>query len=278
MTVGIAGAGPVAQALGRHLRERGFAVQKVASRSFAHAAEAASFIQEVEPVPYEALACDRIIIAVADAAIPEVAGRIPRPTVALHTSGVYGVAPLEALRQAGVSCGAMHPLQTFPSPVEGYSVLPGATLAIDGDPEAGGWSREIAEALGSPVLRVPAESRGIYHAAAALAGNYLIAMLDAAIQTMMRIGVSESEARRALAGISRASLENSLANGTQAALTGPVSRGDAATVHRHQLALESEWPVRDLHRAGAYQALSIALRRGLPPEKADQIRNVLQNE
>ena len=272
LLIGIAGGGNVGQAVGRRLRECGQPVVSIASRSQAQAECAARFIGTgVRAVSYEELACDRVIVAVPDSAIADVALRVPSPAIVLHTSGAVSGADLVG-QQPGTSYGSLHPLQTFPNPETGYRTLLGCTFAVDGEREALAWAIEIVNLLEGSVLRIPSASRALYHAAAVMASNHLSATMDAAIETMVRVGIDRKPARAALANISRAALENTLREGAAEALTGPVVRGDAATVARHIDALgESPTSIQDLYRASAGHALEMARRRGLPPEAAEAV-------
>ena len=257
MTIGIAGTGRVAQALGRHM-----GAKLIGGRSPDHARAAAAFIGHARAVSLEELVCDRLIIAVSDRAIKDVAARVPPPRIALHTCGAQDAELLDDLRKAGSSCGAFHPLQTFASAESGFAALPGSAFALDGDPEALQWAAEIVDSLHGIILRVPGSARALYHAAAVLASNDVVATLDAAIQIFRHIGIPEPDARRALAPIALGALENTLANGAEAALTGPVERNDFETVNQHLEALRALPPeIQDLYRAAAAQAFQIAMRR-----------------
>jgi predicted short-subunit dehydrogenase-like oxidoreductase (DUF2520 family) len=265
----------VAQALGRRLHERGQRVSAVASRSRARAQSAASFIGGgVRAVSYEELASDRVIIAVPDDAIVEVARCLKPVSIVLHTSGALSGMILREQVGTAARYGSFHPLQTFPTPSDGYRTLPGCAFAVDGEPEARNWAIEIARLMEGLVLEIPAPARALYHAAAAMASNHLTATVDAAIETMVEVGIDSRTARYALANISRAALENTLRDGATAALTGPVVRGDAGTVARHVEALrDSPLSIQALYRAAAAHALQIARRRGLPPEAVDAVRS-----
>ena len=278
MSIGIAGAGRLAQALGRRLREAGQPVTSVASRDCEHARIAAAFIGgECQPVCFANFRCERVLIAVADRAIVEVAGSFPPPRVLLHTCGAHGAALLNKQHDAGVSVGSLHPLQTFATPEAGYRVLPGSAFAIDGDPEAVAWAEEIVGDLHGTILRIPGESRAIYHAAAAMASNHLTALLDAASQLLKHAGVPQANILEALAPISRAALENALSQEPLQALTGPVERGDIETVTRHLQAIRpASRPIQELYRAASLQALDMAVRRGMPPETARALTRQLQ--
>ena len=217
----------------------------------------------------------RILIAVPDDAIGDVAALLAEAGfaqgVVLHTSGAHGPEALAVLAAAGVSCGALHPLQTVASRQEGVAVLRGVTFAVDGEGEAAAWAGEIVALLGGLTVRIPTKSRPLYHAAAVMAGNYLVALLAAAVMLMKEAGVEESAALRALAPLARTSLENALRLGPAAALTGPIQRGDADTLRGHLAALASVPPaIADLYRAAGLEALELARQRGLP-EVADRM-------
>jgi predicted short-subunit dehydrogenase-like oxidoreductase (DUF2520 family) len=277
--IGIAGAGRIGQALGRLLRDRGEPVAGVAGRDPRRTAIAAAFIGSgVRPVSYAELPalCSRVIIAVPDDALDSVAGILSetmRNGMVLHTCGTRGpevLAPLEAL---GISCAAMHPLQTVTSPEQGLNALPGAAFAITGSESAAlTWALEIAASLKGQVLRIAAEHRPLYHAAAVMASNYTVALLDAAAILMKESGIEEEQALRALTPLIRASVENALTMGPLRALTGPVERGDTGTIATHLRALaDAPVPecVKALYRAAGLHALAMARRKNPGADRND---------
>lgn len=269
MTIGIAGAGRVAQAVGRHLRENGQRIAFVASRCSEHAAEACGFIGgEAVARRFEELECDYVLIAVPDRAIPFVGELLPAPRVVLHTCGAYGAEILDSLRPRGVSCGSLHPLQTFSTPEAGYGALRGCAFAIDGDDAARFWAAEIAGMLDGRILRIPAAARAIYHAAAVMASNQVTSLIDAAMQLLIQAGIPENEALAALAPLTHTAVRNTFEQGPVRALTGPVERGDIETVHRHLEALAAAPPtIGELYRAASMHAVQIARRRNALGDK-----------
>ncbi len=280
MITGIAGSGRLAQALGRCLVEAGSPIDAIASRSFPHAQAAASFIGgNCRPVELRELDCDRVLIAVSDRAIVEVAGDLSGCSTLLHTCGAHGAELLNEQRAKGISCGSLHPFQTIASAESGYRVLPGSAFAIDGDPSAVEWAEEIVQSLNGSILRIPPASRAIYHAAAAMASNHLIAILGASEQLLELAGVPARESLHAVGSISGASLANALQIGPPAALTGPVQRGDASTVSRHLEALgAAQVSVRNLYRAASVQALAMAERRGLDRASSASLHALLDSK
>lgn len=274
--VAIAGTGRVAQAMGRLLAENGVPVVAVGGRNSEHARAAAAFIgRKVAAVPIAALPqhAQRILVAVADEVIEEVArilaGAGMRQGIVLHTCGAMGAEALRPLAEVGVSCGAIHPLQSLASARQGLGSLPESVFAIDGDPAALAWARELVRKLGGRAVEVPPERRPLYHAAAVMAGNYVIALIDAAAMLMVAAGFDSKAGRGALGPLVETSVANALREGTAEALTGPVQRGDVETVSRHLKSLRSApETVQELYRAAGLHAVQVARRRGLAPEKA----------
>jgi predicted short-subunit dehydrogenase-like oxidoreductase (DUF2520 family) len=278
---GIAGAGRVAQALGRLLHARGEPVAFVASRKIEHARRAADFIgPDVEAVSYSDLAqnASRILIAVPDSAIESVAAALTLGSgIVLHTCGSRGPEALEALAERGVSCGAIHPLQTISDPESGMTALDGAAFAIAGDAPAVAWAERIARSANGRILRISAEHRPLYHAAAVMASNYLTALLSAAQTLLIAAEVDPQEALLALGPLARTSLDNALRQGPMAALTGPIERGDVSTIAAHLSALKNiPGPIPSLYRAAGLQTLELARKKGLCAERAIATERVLQ--
>ncbi len=276
-TIAILGAGRLAQALGRLLRDRGHPVAALASRNPQHAKSAAAFVG-AEPVPLNQLRANRLLIAVSDDALEEVAAALdPAPAVALHTCGSQGPEALDALARRGTDCGVLHPLQTIATPEQGLQALPGSSFALTGAPEAAAWAREIVAALGGTPLEIAPGRLPLYHAAAVLASNAVIGLLDAAVILLVSAGLDESAALRALAPLVSSSAANALALSPEAALTGPIQRGDLETVRRHLRALETApETAAGLYRAAGRHLLTLARRRGLSPERARQIEDLLE--
>jgi len=284
LPIAIAGTGRVAQALGRLLVEHGEPVAAVAGRDPERTRAAAMFIgHKVKPVPLGALPkrTGRLLIAVSDSSILEVARLIAgsgvKPGIALHTCGAMGAEALAPLAAAGVSCGALHPIQTFASPEQGLSALTGCTFGIDGDAAALQWAVQIAHLLDATTLRIPPEGRLFYHAAAVMASNYVVALVDAAAMLMNAAGIEPDRALRALGPLIEESVGNALHLGTVEALTGPVQRGDAQTISGHLSALRrAPESVQRLYRAAGLHAVGLAVRGGLAPDRARLLENLFQ--
>jgi predicted short-subunit dehydrogenase-like oxidoreductase (DUF2520 family) len=180
-----------------------------------------------------------VLLCVPDDAIAEVCARIASaaPPLIGHVSGASTLAPLDPARERGASAFSLHPLQTF---ADGETPVGGTPAAIAGSDEAAtAYARGLAEALGMRAFEVPEESRATYHAAAAMASNLLVALEESAAELIERLGVAD--ARELLAPLVLRSAANWAERGP-AALTGPIARGDRATVEAHRTALAETAP------------------------------------
>ena len=231
--VAILGAGRLGGALARALEVAGAEVTLVSGRRTERAPDA--------PL---------LLLAVPDQALSEVAARLAsaepaaRAGVALHLAGALDSSVLAPLARRGFSVGSCHPIQTFPRADLPPGAFAGVTFGVEGDPEAVRAGRALARAVGGRSVEIRAESKPLWHLAAVLAGNGAVALVGAARDAMRAAGLSEREALDALAPLATRSLEGAFANGPEAALTGPVARGDWSTVERHRAAIASWDPAR----------------------------------
>lgn len=192
----------------------------------------------------------------------------------VHLSGSL---PLTVLQPA-TRRGSMHPLQSFPSP-KPPEHFAGAFAAIDGsDPELVGQLESVARRLGMSPHRVTDAQRTLYHAAAVIAANDLVALAAAAVEVLESIGWGHEEALAALLPLQRGTLENLEHDGLPGALIGPVRRGDHATVERQLQALKAARGLEsaaDVYRILGLKALNVARRAGLDEEAGKRIEEAL---
>lgn len=213
---------------------------------------------------------DRFILTVLEELV---GGRRLRPgQILLHTSGVATGEILMPARQFGVAVGSMHPLQSFADRETACQNLPGSAFAIDGDPAAVAAARRLAGDLGGRILDVPPEERILYHAAACIASNYLVALLSAAEKLIARWSSKRQDAIAALLPLVTGTLRNVERQGAAAALTGPIVRGDAETVSRHLAALPEEY--LQLYQCLGQAALKLAGDR-IPPAERSSLNTLL---
>lgn len=174
-------------------------------------------------------------------------GRLPRPAIALHTSGLHDASVLAPLRRCGAAVAGCHPLVAIATPGNGH--FHGITFGIDGDPKAVALATELAGLLGGRPRRIRPEARPIYHLAAVFGSNFLVACLFVAAELLAESGedLSPGDALAELLPLARSALDTLEGEGLPDGVTGPIVRGDVGTVERHLLALDPAR--RDLYRA-----------------------------
>jgi predicted short-subunit dehydrogenase-like oxidoreductase (DUF2520 family) len=148
--------------------------------------------------------------------------------------------------------------------------LKGTVFGVEGDEVGRTCAVKLVGAIGGIVLPLDGSQMAAYHCAAALASNYLVAAIDAAVAVLASAGVSASDATGALVPLAEGALRNVAAKGTTDGLTGPIRRGDAPTVARHLEALRGRPELAEIYRALARRALEIASRIDGPdaPDRA----------
>jgi predicted short-subunit dehydrogenase-like oxidoreductase (DUF2520 family) len=240
-TLSIIGAGRVGRSLGRRLRELGWKIGAVVTRSEPSARKAVRSIGAGRAHAFltrQVLAAQVILIATPDRCVAEIATELARVgaeelrgKIVLHTSGSLDSSVLDPVKQCGAAVGSMHPLQSF----SGVAVpqLDGKVFAIEGDVAAVRAARNISRGFGAIPVQIERSKKPLYHAAGAMAAGSILALLEAATQLMTATGMKRREAVRALLPLTRQVLENFERLGPRAAWTGPLSRKDYNVVAAH---------------------------------------------
>ncbi len=286
--VAVVGAGAVGTALARRLAARGAPVQAILSRD---AADAHALADRVDaPVAADqAIALPEdirlVMLCVPDDALPTVADRLAAvshpwaSTIVGHTSGARTAEALAPLAHEGAATLSFHPLQTF-APETPPTAFEDVVVGIEGDADAVSAGVALARGLGARPIRLTARSKALYHCAAALASNGLVALM-AVVEEMLTAADIEDKDHSAvdlMAPLVEQTWDNLASGSPEDALTGPVARGDDATVDAHLGALQDEAP----HLVPLYAALSTemartAVRGGqLDADAADTLLRILQ--
>ena len=262
-TLNIVGCGKLGRTLARLWTDKqSLSVQDIVSRSAASAQSAASFIGAGRAV--DGIAAMRVAdiwmiatpdeqIAACTAAIAKT-GRIAPGTIVFHCSGALSAVELNAVKQAGASVASVHPVASFAEPQQMLARFPGTWCCIEGDAAAVKVLTAAFSAIGGKVIAIDGNCKLIYHAAAVFASNYLVTVLEAAVQAYELAGIPRDTALKIMQPLVQGSAENVFRLGTAAALTGPIARGDIDLVKRQHAALA----VQDASIAGLYRELAQA--------------------
>lgn len=261
------GIGRIAVVLAPALQRLGVPVIALASRQAA-AAQCLAGQLHAPAVLSAQEAVDRaelVWLTVPDDAIAPTAAALrwrPGQTV-VHCSGATELTALQAAADAGAAVAGFHPLQIFSDPELAARRLAGSSVAIEADGPAEALLQRLAAGLGLAVLHLPPGSRALYHAGAAYAASYLLALLDEAAAVWRTLGIDEAATLRALLPLAHLTLDAAGQRGLAQAQAGPIARGDAGVVRRQIDALAGIGaPHAALYREMGRRQLELARRAG----------------
>jgi predicted short-subunit dehydrogenase-like oxidoreductase (DUF2520 family) len=260
-TLNLIGCGRVGKALARAWHTQGtLSVQDILTTSPQSARDAVQWLGS-------GTACGRLasmraadvwMLAVPDRTIAATAAEMAAtfahlpPQTVFHCSGALSTQALAPLAALGWSVASAHCILSFADPLRVQSQLPGTPCALEGDAAALSALKPLFAAIGLSYFELPADQKLLYHAAAVFATNFLPVLQTVAEQLWQDSGVPADLMPRLRASLLQNAVDNLLALGPQAALTGPAARGDQALVAQQAAAL-AQW---DGVSAQAYQALS----------------------
>ncbi|MGN6160192.1 MAG: Rossmann-like and DUF2520 domain-containing protein [Marmoricola sp.] len=236
--VGVIGAGRVGAVLAAALRAQGHEIVAVAAESTLSRERAHTLLSGV-PIckPTEvARRSELLLLTVPDDMLANVAtqlvgaGAIQPGTRVVHTSGRHGQAAIDVVRSVGAHPMAVHPAMTFTGTAVDLDRLPGCVFGVTVDATDRAEAAELVRTLGGNPMWVAEENRTLYHAGMAHGANHLVTLVAQSMDLLAQAGADNPAA--ALRPLLTAALDNALAQG-DAALTGPIVRGDVNTVRAH---------------------------------------------
>jgi len=239
LTTGVIGTGRVGAVLGAALARAGHRIVAASGLSTAARNRIDQLLPGAVNRPADEVAraaTDLLLIAVPDDALAPVVtglaevGALRPGQVVLHTSGAHGLTVLEPAALAGARPLAVHPAMTFTGTAADLARLPGISYGVTAPAELRPLAARLVADLGGVPEWVSERDRALYHAALAHGANHLVTLVNEAADRLRDAGVADPA--KVLGPLLQAALDNALRLG-DAALTGPVSRGDAGTVARH---------------------------------------------
>jgi predicted short-subunit dehydrogenase-like oxidoreductase (DUF2520 family) len=275
----IVGAGNLAGALAVSLRGAGYKIDQILSRNAADSLRRArKLAREVGASAVAAagaqIRAEIVWFCVPDAAIAQAATSLSgaahwKGKVALHSSGALTSDELTVLREQGAAVASVHPLMTF---VRGSrAALVGVPFAIEGNPKAARVARGIVRRLHGQTFAIGKRRKEAYHAWGMFASPLLTALLAASERVAGAAGVSRKAARERMLPILRQTLANYAKLGAPGSFSGPIARGDVATVGKHLQVLLEVPEVREV-----YIALARAALRDLPARNRAALEEILK--
>ncbi|HET7683032.1 MAG TPA: Rossmann-like and DUF2520 domain-containing protein [Marmoricola sp.] len=236
--IGVVGAGKVGAVLASALRAAGHEIVSVAGESAASRGRAEALLPGVpiaKPTDV-ARSCDLLLLTVPDDMLGNVvdtlvgAGAIRRGQHVCHTSGRHGLGVLASATAVGARPLAMHPAMTFTGTALDLARLAGCVFGVTAADEDREYAEALVDDLAGVPMFVPEDRRTLYHAGLAHGANHLVTLVTQAMELLAASGAEDPAAT--LRPLLTAALDNALAHG-DAALTGPIVRGDVNTVRAH---------------------------------------------
>ncbi len=282
--IGVVGAGRVGAVLAAAFRAAGHEIVSAAGESDASRRRMEALLPGVagaKPTDV-ARASDLLLLTVPDDMLSNVvtmlsaSGALREGQVVVHTSGRHGLAVLEPAREVGARTIAMHPAMTFTGTELDLTRLSGCVFGVTADDADRALTEGLVADLGGRPMWVPEDRRTLYHAGLAHGANHLVTLVTEAMEILSAAGATDPAAT--LRPLLTAALDNALDHG-DAALTGPIVRGDVETVRAHVADLVTTAPqTLPSYVAMARATLDRAVTDGrLLPIRANKMLQVLDS-
>lgn len=222
-----------------------------------------------------------VIISVPDSAMADAAAALAgndadwRGKKVVHTSGILTSAALAKLRLKGAATASLHPAQSFPARGLPVSRFRGVYWSVEGDAPAVREAEELVRTLGGRMLVVPGRLKPLLHLACSLASNGFSSLEAAAAVLITEAGLDRESASAYLFPLIRGTLRNMEQLGIDRSLSGPVTRGDVATVRSHLELLKEHPALKALYVALGRSALRMVQKEALPPARLRALKRLL---
>jgi len=282
-SIGFIGAGKVGTALAVTLGGKGYPVVAVYSRTRASSQRLAGSVdgcRVCDSGQDVAETAELVFVTTPDDVIEQVVAELywHEGQSVVHCSGADSTAILEEAREDGALVGGFHPLQTFASVPHAIENIPGSTFAIEAEEPLFATLKDMATTLQGTWVKLNADDKVLYHAAAVMACNYFVTLVKLATDLWGTFGASPEQATKALMPLLRGTLNNIENVGLPNCLTGPIARGDIGTIRKHVAALKRAAPeVLSAYRELGLHTIPIGVAKGtLEGERAEELRELLK--
>lgn len=285
MKISIIGVGRLGGALAIALAKKGFEIEKLAVRKLNNVALLTDFItpkpQIISSENLSQITSDIIFITTQDAEIEAVAEKLKenlsnKPLV-FHTSGALSSDILASLKVVGCRVGSLHPLVSVSDSVLGAEKFVGAYFCVEGEAEAIEVGKEIVRILGGNPFSIAGKFKTLYHASAVVACGHLIALIDTAIEMLMKCGLNEEDAQKIFLPLIKSTVENLESQPTSKSLTGTFARADVATFEKHLATLRANVSpeILETYLQLGLRSLLLAEKQGANPANLAEISDKL---
>lgn len=262
MKFGFIGAGKVGFSLGKYFVNNNLQVTGYYSEFEKDALEAAQFTNTNQYADLEKLVedSDVIFLTVTDSQIGNVWNQLKSSQInnkiVCHCSGALSSEIFSGIAELNCFGYSIHPLFAVNGKYESYKELTHSYFTIEGSPEKLNIMQDIFAGMGNQVCVISKEDKVKYHAAAAMASNLVVGVINASENLLKQCGFDDISAHEALSSIIRGNVEHIINDGTVGALTGPIERNDVTTVKKHLVTLEGN--NKEIYKAVSREIVEIA--------------------
>jgi predicted short-subunit dehydrogenase-like oxidoreductase (DUF2520 family) len=286
--ISIIGAGRLGTSLGVALSKKGYRIKFISCRTSLSAEESRMIIGEgkasIDNIQ-TARAGDIVILCLPDEEILSVTKELADARIywsekfIFHCSGLLSSEVLKPLKTKGALTASIHPVQSFAHKKTPPEQFENIYFGLEGEPKALEKSQKIIQKLGGRSFIIEAGNKALYHTACSIASNFFVVLLDTASSLLKQVGLQEEQAFQVLLPLVKGTLHNVKKFDIHTSLTGPVIRGDKASVEKHLEALRKFPPFYEMYRRLAFQALEIASReKKLSVQKIKTMKDLLEGK
>ncbi|MBE3115065.1 MAG: DUF2520 domain-containing protein [Actinobacteria bacterium] len=199
---------------------------------------------------------------------------------AIHFSGSKSLEVLNSARAAGAEIASIHPLKSFASIEEAIKSLPGTIFGITySSTESKKMAEFLVKSLGGGIIEVENNKKPLYHAAACVASNYLVTLINYAVLIHKKMGIKPEDSLKGLMGLVESTVSNIKKMGTEKSLTGPIARGDVGTIKEHVKSFNEFFSKEDsaLYRMMGSETIKIAYQnKWIKESTVDELKEILK--
>ncbi len=286
MNIAFIGAGKVGRSFGYYLKTKGFNIVGYMSKS-RESEEIAANETGSSPLTKEEVLkkAEIIIITTPDTEIEKVCDDVSKSVgfdkdhLVVHMSGGLSSKILSSAREQGASIFSLHPLQSFAKVEKAREELKNTFFAMEGEGDKEKLV-SILDKIQNPYVEIDSEKKSLYHGAAAIASNYLVALTNVVLKLLQDCGFNRADALKVTGNLMQGTLNNVKEYDTVEALTGPIVRGDVNMVQHHldELKKHNYDRILEIYRLLGEETVEIACSRGLSSDKAARLIESLKGQ
>jgi predicted short-subunit dehydrogenase-like oxidoreductase (DUF2520 family) len=287
--IAIVGIGRLGSALAQALYRENYSIDGLIDQNLFRAEQISNLVKAeiCSKEIFDLRTVDIIFICVPDdlfdAVVSRLKNQFKRNSISkfvFHCSGALTSDVFDPLRKYGIACASLHPIQTFAGREDDWQKLNNIYFGVEGDSEAIKKASEIIDKLKSNKIIIPKEVKSLYHLACTIASNYLISLVISTVDIFKKMNFSEPEILKMLHPLLSTTLSNLTEKGVDGALTGPISRGDSATIKKHIETLSHNLPFYEsIYKLHGKILLSLkSVRDTISDEKYKELMKLLNGK